>query len=407
MLNRTLTSMPVYATKAISKKANTVPDVCNLSIGEPVFGPPDHLIKPAVVQDLTRDALLDALNRYEISAGSLELRQAIAAWYQRRYGMNVDAETEVLVTHGAVEAIALAVLCATEPNDVVGLTDPSYMLYERSVATLGRRPKGFRRAAGMTEYAALVDSDAQFAKDFGCSKAIIVNSPENPTGYVLSRGEWEILGEIARKNDAWIIHDEVYDTMDFDREHIPARSIDSLASRTIMINSCSKKFGTPGLRIGWMVANEELITIAAKAHDYLYLGVNILFERIAVRMLTDPDIEPWLSQNRLMLRGRRDLAVRSLSCADGFTWDRHPMGAMFLFPDVQSLYEQLPDAFKAEGFKVGTAVANYLLDQCKVAVVPGEVYGSSVSSHIRLVLCSAERTFQSSIDRLGSLKFTC
>ncbi|WP_199752081.1 pyridoxal phosphate-dependent aminotransferase [Actinoplanes sp. ATCC 53533] len=401
MPNRTLTSMSEYASKAISMRAKSLPDVCNLSIGEPEFGPPEHLVDRVLTDDLTRTTLLDALNRYEYSAGSAELRQAIADWYRRRYGMVVDPDTEIIVTHGGVEAIALALLSVTNDGDPVAITDPSYMLYERSVATLGRRPVSFRRPAADREFEALIGDDASFARDFGAARAVIVNSPENPTGYMLTAEEWGLLGDIATRNDAWIIHDEVYDTMAFDRPHLPARSVEAVGDRAIMINSCSKKFGTPGLRIGWMVARRDLIEVAKKAHDYLYLGVNILFERIALRMLQDPQNEQWFAGNNARLRERRNTAIRTLTPEQGFSWNRAPKGGMFLLPDVAALHDRLPDPLRDAGRSVGAAVASYLIDERQVAVVPGEVYGPSVDRHVRLVLCGDEKTFRLAVERLA------
>lgn len=401
MLNRTLTSMSEYSSKAISMRAKLLPEVCNLSIGEPEFGPPEHLVDQMLTDDFTRTGLLDAVNRYEFSAGSAELRRAIADWYSRRYGIVVDPDTEIIVTHGGVEAIALALLSVTNDGDPVAITDPSYMLYERSVATLGRRPINFHRPAADNEYEALIGDDASFARDFGTAKAVIVNSPENPTGYMLTAEEWGLLGDIATRNDAWIIHDEVYDTMAFDRPHLPARGVEVLGDRAIMINSCSKKFGTPGLRIGWMVARRDLIEVARKAHDFLYLGVNILFERLALRMLQDPLNEEWFARNNTTLQGRRDFAISTLTPEQGFSWNRAPKGGMFLFPDVSALHHRLPDPFRDAGMSVGTSVASYLIEERQVAAVPGEVYGPFVDQHVRLVLCSDEKTFQLAVERMA------
>jgi phosphonopyruvate decarboxylase len=174
-----------------------------------------------------------------------------------------------------------------------------------------------------------------------------------------------------------------------------------VGDRAIMINSCSKKFGTPGLRIGWMVGRRDLIEVAKKAHDYLYLGVNILFERIALRMLQDPQNEEWFARNNARLQERRNIAIRTLTPEQGFSWNRAPKGGMFLLPDVAALHRRLPDPFRDPGRSVGAAVASYLIDERQVAVVPGEVYGPSVDQHVRLVLCGDEKTFRLAVERLA------
>jgi aspartate/methionine/tyrosine aminotransferase len=403
-LNTTLSNMGVYASKTISQTAKAFPDILNLSIGEPEFGPPEHLLSVFESEDLTVENFLDSVKRYEQSRGSPALRQAVANWYQRRYGLRIDPDKEVLITHGGVEAITLAILSTTQTAEPIAVTDPAYMLYARSIATLGRNPISFQRTPAVEEYKNLIETNDSFAQGFGGAKAIIINSPENPSGYVLSKEEWQLLADVSQKNDTWIIHDEVYDTTTFSREHFPARGIDEFGERTIMVNSFSKKFGTPGLRIGWLIANERLIDIAAKAHDYLYLGVNILYERIANRLLSHPNIEAWFAKNNEVLLARIKQATNLLTSENGFIWKRDPMGAMFLFPDVVGLHEVIPSKYKTQNATIGEAVANYLVQERRIASVPGSVYGQQGNNHIRLVTCSPANIYDSAIKRLADLK---
>lgn len=400
-LNPTLVEMGAYASKAISQLARANPAILNLSIGEPAFGPPAHLLEAIAAEDLTLSSFLDSAKRYEHTLGAPRLRHAIAAWYQRRYGLTVDPEREILITHGGVEAIALALLACTAPGQRVAVTNPSYMLYQRAILALGRTPVSFARPVADEEFLALIEADPAFRAGLGGASALIVNSPENPSGYVLSEREWQRLVELSERNDAWLIHDEVYDAMTFARPHFPARSVEQLGERTILANSFSKKFGVPGLRIGWMVASPRVIEMAGKAHDYLVLGVNRQYEQIAARLLEDDQVDQWLLTQRDMVARRARQAMTALDAACGFDWPRQPMGGMFLFPSVRRLHQALPASLREAHPSAGEAVAHYLLQTHEVATVPGVIYGSGVADHLRMVLCTDERSFNGALERLA------
>jgi phosphonopyruvate decarboxylase len=395
-LNPHVSRMACYASKAISLRARQNPEIADLSFGEPVFGPPAHLLQEIAEQDLTLSGFLDGAKRYEDPRGALELRQAIAAWYLARYGLALDPEREIMVTHGAVEAITLALLVTSSAHERVAVSDPGYMLYARSIQALERQPLVLERAPGAHEYAALLAEPERLRG----AKALIVNSPENPSGYVASSEDWQAIAAAAARHGCWIIHDEVYDVMDFSRRHQPARSINGLGRQSILINSCSKKFGLPGLRIGWMVAPAPVIDQAAKAHDYFYLGINIQYGRIARRLLSDARLADWLQQMAQQIHQRCHGALELLSPERGYTWPRQPLGAMFLFPEVSALYARMPAQWRHHDLPLGDAVARYLLEARQVAVVPGSVYGRQGEQHVRLVLCGAQAVFERAMARL-------
>jgi aspartate/methionine/tyrosine aminotransferase len=404
-INSTLQAFAPYASKAISQRAKADPAILDLSIGEPEFGPPSHLLDAIDAEDLSLPAFLASVKTYQQSRGSARLRRAIAGWYRRRYGIDVDPEREVLVTHGGVEAISLAVLACTEPADRVAITDPSYTLYGRALRTLGREPVGFERPAAAMEFSTLVDGNAALRHDLGGCRALIVNSPENPTGYVLDRAEWPRLIDLADRNGAWIIHDEVYDTMACARPHMPVRAAPGGAGHSILVNSLSKKFGVPGLRIGWMVAPAAVIDAASKAHDLLILGVNSLAERVAARLLEDPRADGWLGEQSAVLAARAAHARTRLQPDGGFDWPRERMGGMFMFPSVAGLCARLPQEYRQASATAGEAVADYLLREQRIAAVPGVVYGMQSRDHIRIMLSTAADTFAQAIDRLARLAF--
>jgi len=399
-INTSTESVGIYTSKAISARAKSDATIANLAIGEPDFGPPEHLADTIRVQHLTYGTFTHAVKAYEQSRGLRELRCAISQWYLRRYNYQVDPDTELLITHGGVEAIALAVLCISDPGDTILVTDPTYMLYARSVQTLARLPVSLVRRPDFEYFGMLDSTETTPGTKLTRARALIVNSPENPTGYVIDKDEWQALSIFAEAHNLWIVHDEVYDTMAFARPHRPARCIEGLQDRAILINSFSKKFGVPGLRIGWLCAKPELISLAAKLHDYLYLGVNVLFEHVALTLIGSDLSDPWLESQAEVLRKRVHNIVESLTPAGGFSWDRRPLGGMFAFPNVAGLASMIPPSYIGRHRHVGDSVAEFLLDHEKVAVVPGSTYGSQGNDYIRLVLCSGETTLESATKRL-------
>ncbi|WMY75960.1 pyridoxal phosphate-dependent aminotransferase [Buttiauxella selenatireducens] len=398
-LNKTLDAMEVYTSKAIANKAAQMPDVMNLSFGEPEFGPPEFL-KPLIEQQgLSWEVFLHSVKGYEQPKGSLALRQAIAEWYQQHYDVIVDPEREIMITHGGVEAINLAIQCTTQAQQGVIISHPSYMLYERAVTALNRKPIALHRPLGDAEYYSALEAQQQDAA-MQQAGAIIVNSPENPSGYMLNTQDWDAVAAFTQQHGIWLIHDEVYDVMAYSERHQPALKHPKLCENTIMINSFSKKFGLPGLRIGWMIANERVINMAAKLHDYFYLGVNKQYEQIALLILREPRMTTWLHEVVVKLQARMERAISELNVSLGYKWTRQPRGAMFLFPDVSCLYSRLPIKWQDNSRTVGECVAEYLLHEKGVAVVPGHVYGENSTNHIRMVLCTTEDVFEQALHRL-------
>lgn len=396
-LSEDLLNLDGYATKATAAKARGIPGAINLAFGEPDFGPHEGVRKAIEEQDLNWDAFLHSSKSYEQSRGMLELRVAVADYYARRYGLTVDPEREILITHGGVEAIGLASLVTSSAGDDILITDPTYMLYQRAIRTLGRNPVCLPRQCGTHEYAEL-DALSTAAK---IARAMIVNSPENPSGYVASQVDFNALAAVAEENDMWVIHDEVYDSMAFARPHIPARCVSGLENRSILINSFSKKYGVPGLRIGWLCAPPEVIDLAAKLHDFMYLGVNILAERFALRMISDAAADPWMDGVAKMLQKRAAALAEVMTAEKGFSWPRMPQGGMFAFPSTSGLVTSLPTTVQGEG--AGVLAADYLLSEQKIVSMPGHVYGPSSSDCIRLILCSSDEVFDKGVAALRKL----
>ncbi|PKQ77446.1 aspartate aminotransferase [Aeromonas sobria] len=392
--------MAIYTSKAIANKAANMPDVINLSFGEPEFGPPTFLKALIEKEGLSWDAFMLSVKGYEQPRGSLELRRSIAKWYQQRYGLTIDPEQEIMVTHGGVEAINLAIQCTTQEHQGVIVSHPSYMLYERVVTALNRKPIALSRPLGDAEYCLALEAQRQESQ-LQKAGVMIINSPENPSGYMLNAEDWNAVADFTQRHGIWLIHDEVYDVMAYSETHKPAMKHPSLKDNTIIINSFSKKFGIPGLRIGWMIADKRVIDMAAKLHDYFYLGVNKQYEHIAHLILSEPRIDVWLNEIVATLQTRLERAISILNSSLGYQWTRQPRGAMFLFPEVSGVYARIPEKWQDSSRTLGECVAEYFLHEKGVAVVPGHVYGDNSANHIRMVLCTTDEVFDQALKRLS------
>ncbi|WP_282497916.1 pyridoxal phosphate-dependent aminotransferase [Pantoea stewartii] len=398
IINPWLQQLNPISSRSVSQRAKANPQILNLSMGEPDFGPPPHLLTEFSKEDLGTERFIDAMKRYEHSLGALSLRQAIAGWYRQRYGLLIDAEKEVLVTHGGIEAFNVALLALTQPGDSVTIADPSYTLYQRAIQMANRHCHILPRAPGVDEYAEAL------ARAPVSASALLINSPENPTGYVMSEADWLAVTRASVERGSWVIHDEVYDMLAYTRRHVNAWCFPALRENSVLINSCSKKFGVPGLRIGWMIGPAAVIEAASRVHESLCLGVNILSENIAIRLLNDHQTLAWIKQQNDMLATRNQYALSRLGEAQGFWWPRQPMGGMFLFPNVSRLAQSLPSRWRDGVPDAGRAVANYLMDELEIAAVPGIAYGPASQPHLRLTNCASETVFRQAIDRLAALQ---
>lgn len=395
MINPAVLALHSYSSKTIARGLRAGADVIDLSIGEPDFGPP-----PAANDALSR--LFDGrrytaeLKRYERSLGSAELREAIVDYCGALNGAPAPSIDQVLVTHGGAGALTLSILVATEPGDGILIPDPSYMLYARLVTVLGRVPQRFvRSATDGYRY----DIERLRSATTPKTRALIVNSPENPTGYVCTDGEMrDMLGHCER-HGLTLVHDEVYDQFVFAGAHRSAAALGGY-ERVIQVNSTSKKFGVPGLRIGWLVANPQFAACAAKAQDYTNLAIHSFSERVATTLLRSADVASWFGEVRQLLRRRAEMGVELLGAIKGVEFSSRVDGGMFLLPRVRGLATHICGA--VPGRAAGDVVADWLLDAARVAAVPGGVYGEQCGDSVRFVTCGPRQDFEDALARIAT-----
>lgn len=364
----------------------------NLGQGFPDEDGPSEMLRAA------EKAIAEGVNQYPPGLGTAELRRAIAAQRKRRYGTDYDPDTEVLVTVGATEAIAAAVLGLVEPGSDVVLIEPFYDSYSPVVAMAG-----CRRVT-----VPLVADGSGFALDLGAlrrsltpaTKAIIVNSPHNPTGTVLRREELKAISEIAVDADLLVITDEVYEHLVFTdaagRSHLPLATFPGMAERTVTISSAAKMFNCTGWKIGWACGEAELIAGVRAAKQYLsYVGGAPFQPAVALALDTQDD---WVRALRDTLQLKRDRLGHALSEIGFEVHDS--CGTYFLCADPRPL-----------GYYDSTEFCLRLPHEVGVAAIPMSAFCdpggprfASWNHLVRFAFCKRDDTLDEAIRRLESMR---
>jgi aminotransferase len=351
----------------------------NLAQGFPNFPAPDRL------KDAAKRAIDADINQYAITWGSKTLRDGLAASYAELYGMTVDPETMITVTCGSTEAMASTLLAIVDPGDEVVVLEPFYENYGPDAAICGARPVFVPlRAPGYT-----FDPDELRAAFTARTKAVIVNTPNNPTGRVFTRAELELIAALCREHDVVAVTDEIYEHIRYSGEHIPLATLEGMADRTVTISGASKTFSVTGWRVGWIVAAPHLSNGIRKVHDFVTVGAPApLQEAVAAGLTLGGAYYRDLSAH---YRVRRDLLFSSLDRA-GFR-PRLPEGAYYILCDIS-------------GFGAGddVTVARRLVAEVGVAAVPGSSFFSRPElgrDLIRFTFCKTDALLQEAGERLA------
>lgn len=332
----------------------------NLAQGFPDFAAPE-LIKEAGARAIAGD-----VNQYAVTWGSERLRRAVAEKYRRFYGMEVDPDAEVTVTCGATEAMAASLMAVVDPGDRVVVPEPFYENYGPDTVLCGAEPVFVPMGSG--ERLDLGALEAAF--DDG-TRAIVLNTPNNPTGRVLSREELEGVAELCRRHGAYAVTDEIYEHILYEGEHVPMATLPGMRERTITVSGASKTFSITGWRVGTIVAPAAVSDAIRKVHDFLTVGAPApLQEGVAAGMEELGD--DYYEELREDYRARRDVLVGALRDA-GFGCDR-PEGAYYVLADFSGLDDRDDHAF-----------ARWLTSEVGVAPVPGSSFFHEPGDGERLV----------------------
>jgi aspartate/methionine/tyrosine aminotransferase len=343
-------------------------DAINLSQGFPDFPAPDA-VKEAACAAIRAD-----INQYAVTWGARPLREAIAAQFTRLYGLPVDADAQVTVCCGSTETMMATLLASVDPGDEVIVFEPFYENYGPDAIVSGAVPRFVR----LHEPDWHIDLD-ELSRAFGeRTRAIIINTPNNPTGKVFSHAELEAIAELCRRWDVLAITDEIYEHIVYDGErHVPLATIDGMAERTVTINGLSKTFSVTGWRIGWAISPPALAGPIRKMHDFLTVGAPAPLQEAGVVALGLPD-----SYYRDLARDyqrRRDLLLGILE-RHGFRCFT-PRGAYYVMTDIASF-----------GYTDDVAFARYLVEEVGVASVPGSSFYSDPSGgRAKVRFCFSKR----------------
>ncbi|GAA2064946.1 pyridoxal phosphate-dependent aminotransferase [Catenulispora yoronensis] len=344
---------------------------------------------PEEVKRAAAEAVLSGRgNQYPPGPGIPELRTAVADHQKRFYGLDLDPDSEVLVTAGATEAIAAAMLALLEPGDEVVAFEPYYDSYAACIAMAG----GVRVPVQLRPPTFRPDLDALRAAITDRTRLLLLNTPHNPTGMVLTRDESEAIAQLAIERDLLVVTDEVYEHLTYGPEHIPLATLPGMRERTVTISSAGKTFSFTGWKIGWVTAPPELVSAVRSAKQFLTYVSGGPFQYATATALALPD--EYYTTLREDLRGKRDLLADGLEAA-GFEVFR-PDGTYFITTDISSLSDE-----------DGMAFCRALPERCGVVAVPNLVfYDDKVASRslVRFAFCKQSDKLREAIDRLSGLR---
>ncbi len=359
-------------------------DAVNLAQGFPDFGAPEEIKRAA------QDAIAADFNQYAITWGAKPFRNAIAGKYRKWYGMEYDPEREITVCCGATEGMIATLLAVTNPGDEVIIFEPYYENYGPDALLCDAMHKLVRlRPPDWT-----FDPDELRRAFSSKTKAIILNSPNNPTGKVFTRSELEVIANLCREFDTLAITDEIYEHILYDgASHIPIATLPGMRERTVLVNSLSKTYSVTGWRVGFVLAAPDLTDSIRKVHDFLTVGAAAPLQQAGVAALNLPD--SYYEKLSAEYQKRRDFLSQQLEQA-GFRC-YCPKGAYYIMTDISAF-----------GFADDVSFVRHLIENVGVAAVPGSSFfsdsgisnSSPGSSLIRFCFCKKYETLEKAGSRL-------
>jgi N-succinyldiaminopimelate aminotransferase len=353
----------------------------NLAQGFPDFDGPEFVKEAAIA------AIRAGHGQYARVTGIPEIHRALSAKYRRDWGLDYAPDTEIVVTSGATEAIFAAIQGLCDAGDEVVLFEPYYDSYKASVRMAGAVPRVVTLEAPDWTF-----DPAALSAAFGeRTRAVLVNTPHNPTGKVFSAEELSAIARLCRERGAYCVTDEVYEHLVFEGRHVPMASLPGMRERTITISSFGKTFSLTGWKVGWAMAPPELAAAVRSAHQFItFATATPLQHGAAVALAAGPDYYTALAAD---YREKRDYLVRELSRI-GFGV-RAPQGTYFACAD-----------FRPFGFDDDQVFARYLTEKVGVAAIPPSVFYDNVEhgkSYVRFAFCKKRETLEAAVARLEKL----
>ncbi len=371
---RRIQAVPPSGIRRFFDIAATMPNVISLGVGEPDF------ITPATIR-AAGQASIDRTTAYTSNSGLLELRVAIADHLARRYGVQYDPETELLITVGVSEAMLGAALALLDPGDEVLMPEPCFVAYPACVTFADARPvyvptsvsDGFQVTGAALEAAVTPRT-----------KAILIGYPNNPTGAVLSRERLLEVAAVAERHDLIVISDEIYDRLVYGVEHTCFASLPGMRERTVLLGGFSKAYAMTGWRLGWLAAPAEITAAVRKFHQYAIMSAPTMSQYAGLEAILRGE-----DAVQAMVREydrRRQVIVSGFNSIGLPTFE--PQGAFYAFPQVSHL------GLSSEEF------CDQLLHSEQVAVVPGDAFGPSGAGYARACYATALNKIEEALERI-------
>jgi aminotransferase len=367
-------SVPPSKIRRMFNRAAELPDVINLAVGQPDFDTPAHVL------DAARRAAERGETKYTHGLGIPELREATAEKVHRRN--HIPAEYGwMAITVGAMEGIILAMLTVLQPGDEVLIPDPGYTNFAGQVLLAGATPMSY----GLEPPDYGIDEAALRAPISDRTRAILLCSPSNPTGAVLDRASIETVARVAREHNLLVFSDETYEDLIYEGEHVSIGSLPGMAERTVSIFSFSKTFAMTGWRVGYVAAPPEIITTMNALQEHVVSCASSVSQHAALAALTGP--QDCVVEMRTTYDRRRRRLVDALNTVDGFSCPL-PRGAFYVFPDISAI-DPSADAF-----------ADWVLDEARVAIVPGTAFNTRGEGHVRISYAASQEALDGGLERI-------
>lgn len=377
-LSKLASDYPASAIRAMFERVAAYEGVTKLTVGEPDFDTPEHIVEAAIA------SLRAGETRYSANAGIPELREAIARHYSARWGRALD-DRNVMVAVGGMEALLLALSAVLDRGDDILVPDPAYPNYHGQIHMLGANAVQVPLSAAAGFRLTAADVEARLTPR---TRAVLVNSPSNPLGVMIDEEELRKLAKLADERNFVLISDEVYDRIVYDgRQHLSVAAIDPNFERFLIVNSLSKSYAMTGWRSGFVVGPAALVEPMPRMQEGITSCLPVFIQRAGIAAFEGPDeatirmVEAYERRRNLVVAG-----IRGISGLDCIT----PEGAFYLFADVRGT-GQGSDEF-----------ANGLLERQRVAVIPGTAFGASGEGFIRISFAANEATIQQALDGIGA-----
>ena len=382
-LSSLLGSIPPSATLAVNDKAKALKaagkDVISLAGGDPDFDTPENIVQAAFTAIEAGDT------HYPPSRGTPAIRKSVADKMLRDYGVEVDPATQVLVSPGGKFLIYAILAALSNPGDEIIIFEPYWVSYVPIARLVGATPVTIPLSAadGFT-----ITAEGMEAYITPKTKAILVNSPNNPTGRVITAAEADAIRQVALEHDLYVVSDEMYEKLIFEGEHINIASLPDMAERTITVNGHSKAYAMTGWRLGWAAGPADVIGLAAKLQSQSVTSAASFTMAAGAEALDGP--QDAVEEMRRSYKARRDYMVPALNAIPGVECDM-PQGAFYLFVRFPGISDDSME------------IANRLLDEAEIAATPGVAFGQSGEGHVRFSIATAMSELERAVGRIEKL----